>query len=328
MMADDKQSADEQLLKALAERFATGDASLPELPAGYPLPGATVEAIYRELGAAGNYAELPVAFLGSEGTFTHQATLLKFGHAAKMAGHATIADVFAEVETGRARYGVVPVENSTEGAVQDTCDIFPDSNLLITDEILLPIHHHLLANCPQQEIEVIYSHPQVFGQCRQWLQEHLPHCRLVETGNTTAAAERAAAEPKAAAMASEIAAERAGLAILTRNVEDLAGNVTRFYVLGREIPPPTGNDKTSLVLAINDKVGALYEALYPFRDSDINLSLIHSRPSRRRRWDYFFFIDFLGHIDDPGVREVLAEVEKHCTFVRHLGSYPRCTLQE
>ena len=328
-MADDKQNADERLLAALAERFAADvEASSLALPADYPLPQATVEAIYRELEAAGKHTDLPVAFLGSEGTFTHQATLLKFGHAADMAGHATIADVFAEVETGRAKYGVVPVENSTEGAVQDTCDVFPDSNLLITDEILLPIHHHLLANCPQKEIEVIYSHPQVFGQCRQWLQEHLPDCRLVETGNTTAAAQRAAQEPKAAAMASEIAAERAGLPILARNVEDLAGNVTRFYVLGREIPPPTGNDKTSLVLAINDKVGALYEAIYPFRESGINLSLIHSRPSRRRRWDYFFFIDFLGHIDDPGVREVLAEIEKHCTFVRHLGSYPRCTLQD
>jgi chorismate mutase/prephenate dehydratase len=264
-----------------------------------------------------------IAYLGPAGTFTHQAALAQFGRDAKLCSFATITDVFAEVDAGRAAYGVVPIENSTEGVVTDSYDLFAEYDVVITAEIRLHIHHHLASISAREQISVLYSHPQVFGQCRNWLHAEMPGCETIDVNSTTAAAERAAKEAGAGALVGSMAAERYNLPVLEENIEDLSDNVTRFLVLGKSVPAPSGNDRTSLMLAIQDRVGALYDALLPFKDYGVNLTLIHSRPSKQRNWDYFFFIDIAGHLNDENNRQALDEVSKHCKFVKHLGSYPK-----
>ncbi|MFA4944995.1 MAG: prephenate dehydratase [Lentisphaeria bacterium] len=277
--------------------------------------------------ASGRAAKGPAAFLGPEGTFTHQAAIRHFGAAARFLSCASIADVFEAVDRGQAEFGVVPVENSTEGAVSYTLDMFADSPARICAEIFLPIHHHLASSCELRALKTLYSHPQVFGQCRHWLRRHLPAVALVEAPSTSEAARRAAAEPACAgALASELAAQQCGLTIRERNIEDHPGNLTRFFVIGSHLPPPSGHDKTSLLFGIRDRVGALLDSLEPFRRNQVSLSFIESRPSRRRNWEYQFYVDILGHCDDPPVRAALAELAVICEFVKCLGSYPRATL--
>jgi chorismate mutase / prephenate dehydratase len=289
------------------------------------LPEAAVRAIYREIMSASLALEkdLEIAYLGPEATWTHQAARLKFGASVRYAPQASITEVFNVVARSKADYGVVPIENSTEGAVSHTLDVFMESDLKICAQILLKIENNLLAKIPREGIRKVYSHPQVFGQCRQWLRHNLPHAELVEVSSTTRASELASQEAHAAALAGRLAAEVYGLDILEASVQDSPNNTTRFLVIGHKTCPPTGDDRTSLMFCVNDAPGALFNALEPFKELKINLSKIESRPSKRKAWEYFFFVDLEGHAEDANLVEALAALAKHCTFVKILGSYPR-----
>jgi len=289
------------------------------------MPEDTLRGIYREIfsGALALEKPLAVAFLGPAATFTHQAALARFGTSVNYVPQPTIADVFEAVTRAQADYGVVPVENSTEGAVTHTLDMFADAAVKICAEINVAVHHHLMGRCRREELRVLYSHPQVFGQCRRWLHRHLPNVPLVEVASTTEATSRCAAEPYAGALASALAAQRYGLKILAENTEDFSDNITRFLVLGREPAKASGDDKTSLLFVVRDRVGALYDSLRPLSAHRINMTFIESRPSRRKSWEYYFFVDFLGHMSDRYVRPALAELSENCQFVKILGSYPR-----
>ena len=290
-----------------------------------PVRAETLRSIYRELQTASLAArrKLTVAFFGPSGTFTHQAALAKFGNGVHYLSRPTIPDVFDAVARKQATFGVVPVENSTEGAVTHTLDMFADVNVRICAEANMVIHHHLLCRCRKEELQVVYSHPQVLGQCRKWLRLNLPQVPLVEALSTTEAASRCAAEESAGALAGALAAELYNLPICDSNIEDLAGNLTRFLVIGDQETAPTGNDKTSLLFGVKDRVGALLDSLEPFRQHEISLTFIESRPSRRKTWEYHFYVDFLGHVSDPAIRQALDELGEHCQYVKILGSYPR-----
>jgi chorismate mutase/prephenate dehydratase len=289
------------------------------------LPAEAIRAIYREIMSASLALEkdLTITFLGPEATWTHQAARSKFGLSVKYAPESSIGDVFARVTRGTADYGVVPIENSVEGAVNHTLDVFMDSELKICAQILLRIRNDLLSKWPRDQIKKIYSHPQVFGQCRQWLQENARNLELIEVSSTTRAAQIAASEPAAAALASSMAAEVYGLQVLEPSVQDSPNNTTRFLVISPSSCPPTGNDKTSLMFSVQDRVGALYSALEPFSRLKLSMSKIESRPSKRKNWEYFFFVDVHGHIEDPVVEQAVQELGQHCTFVKVLGSYPK-----
>lgn len=291
------------------------------------LPEASIRAIYREIMSASLALEkdLTIAYLGPEATWTHQAARGKFGASVKYAPQASITEVFNVVARGKADYGVVPIENSTEGAVNHTLDVFMDSELKICAQILLKIENNLIAKTPRTDIKKVYSHPQVFGQCRQWLRHNLPEVDLVEVSSTTRAAELASREPHSAALAGRMAAEVYGLEILQSSIQDSPNNATRFLVIGHNACPPTGADKTSIMFCVQDKTGALFNALEPFKRLKLNMSKIESRPSKRKAWEYFFFVDVDGHATEKKVMRALAELEKHCTFVKILGSYPRST---
>lgn len=294
-----------------------------------PLPKEAVKSIYREVMSAALALERPltIAYLGPEATFTHLASISKFGSSVSYVPAATISEVFQEVDQKRADYGVIPVENSIEGAVSHSLDRFIDSDLKICSEILFEISHNLLSNSPLKEIRRVYSNPQVFGQCRVWLETNLPRVELIETTSTTQAAQRATREDGAAAIASKLAATLYNLPILASGIEDLAHNTTRFLVIGREFAAPTGRDKTSIVISIKDKVGALYEMLAPIRRHKINMMKIESRPSKKKAWDYYFYIDFEGHLRDRKVKQMLDELEGKVRFLKILGSYPRAAEQ-
>lgn len=270
-----------------------------------------------------------VAYLGPEGTFTHQAVKRHFGSSAKALPTGTIAGVFAEVERGAAEWGVVPVENSSEGVVNHTLDSFLDSSLCIAAEIVVPVEHCLLARAGVElsAIERVYSHPQALGQCRAWLATNLPRAARVETASTADAARAAASDGQGAAIAAETSARLYGLEVARSPIQDLTDNVTRFLVLGRPGSGPrltgAGDEKTTIVLALHDRAGALLALLTPFSQAGINLSKIESRPSRRRAWDYVFFIDLEGHVEQPAVAEVLAKVAADCPLFKVLGSYRR-----
>lgn len=292
-----------------------------------PLPPETLVAIYREIfsGARRLERDLCVASLGPEGTFSDQAAHRQFGHGANYLMVNSIPDVFREVESGRADYGCVPVENSTEGVVNPTLDSLRESNVRVLAELYLPIHHQLLSLSPMTEINCIYSHPQVLGQCRKFISGSLPNVTLIEVASTVRAAELAAREPGAAALAGTAAAERYKLPIVAENVEDCSGNTTRFLIIGKQLTKPTGNDKTSLCFVLKDRAGALYDALEPLRDAQISMSMIESRPLPNSRWEYGFFVDVLGHADDPKVAEAFAKLEERCAFFKVFGGYPRMT---
>ncbi len=289
------------------------------------VPAETLETLYREIWTAGVCYQAPikVAFLGPLATFTHQAALATFGAHADYVPQPTIPDVFDTVSRGDVTYGVVPVENSTEGAVTYTLDMFADTDLQISAELNLPIHHSLLSQSPMEAITTLYSHSQVFGQCRRWLHRNLPGVNLIEVSSTTEAAMRCKDEPGSGALASELAAGRYGVPVVDSNIEDVATNTTRFFVLGTTQSAPTGDDKTSLLMAIRHRVGALYDSLLPFGRHGVNLTFIESRPSKRKNWEYFFFIDFVGHVSEPRVKAMLEELSEHCQFIKILGSYPR-----
>lgn len=291
---------------------------------GETIPTDALKAIYREIMSATLALEKPVkvAYLGPEATFTHLASLSKFGASVQYVSCASIPDVFDEVDKNRAHYGVVPIENTTEGAVSHTLDMFIDSELKICSEIIFEISHNLMSNSSMNHIRRIYSNPQVFGQCRLWLKGHLPKAELMETSTTTQAASRAAQEEGAAAIASRLAATIYNVKILAEGIEDSSHNRTRFLVIGRQIGKPTGQDKTSVVVSIKDKVGALHEILEPIRTHQINMTKIESRPSKKKAWDYYFFIDMEGHLESKNVSETLREMEEKVRFLKVLGSYP------
>ena len=307
---------EETVLRALAAKNAKLKGRLPEK---------SVRAIYREIMSASLALEkdLTIAYFGPESTNTHQAARSKFGASVNYTPQVSIADVFDVVARGGADYGVVPIENSTEGAVNHTLDVFMDSDLHICAQVLMKIENHLVAKIPKGEIRKVYSHPQVFGQCRNWLRLNLPNVELIEVGSTPRAAALAASEPHAAAITGAMAAEVHGLNVLDPSIQDIAGNTTRFLVIGHSASPPTGDDRTSLMFCVQDKPGALFAALEPFNRLKISLSKIESRPSKRKAWEYFFFVDIDGHATDAAVVEALDQLQKHCTFVKILGTYPK-----
>jgi len=307
---------EEVLLRSLVDKNAKLEGRLPDT---------AIRAIYREIMSASYALEkgLSIAYFGPAGTYTHEAARSKFGASVEYVAQASISDVFAVVARGSADFGVVPIENSNEGAVTHTLDEFMDSELKICAQILLRVEQNLLAKCPRQEIKRIYSHPQSLGQCRQWLRSNFPAAEIIPSSSNTRAAQHAAEEPGTAAIAGSLAAELYGLTILEASIQDSAFNTTRFLVLGPHSCPPTGNDKTSLMFAVQDKSGTLLAALEPFERLGISMSKIESRPSKRKAWEYFFFVDIEGHAQDPRVIEALDAIEKRCTLLKILGSYPK-----
>jgi len=300
-------------------------ARLAELNTG-PLPNEAIRAIYREIISASRALEEPprIAYFGPEGTYTHMAAREQFGSQAAFIPLATIPQVFAEVEHAQADYGVVPIENSTEGSVALTLDTFVDSPLHIIAEVALEIRHCLLSRATKiEQIKKILAHPQALAQCRRWLTAHLPNVPVEEAASNARAAELAVADAQIAAIAGKMAAERYKLNVLTVGIQDQAANFTRFAVLGRAQPAgqPTRQDKTSILLSVRDEVGALYHALKPFADHAINLLRIESRPLKGRPWEYLFFIDVEGHILDEPIAHALQEIKPLCSFVKVLGSY-------
>ena len=289
-----------------------------------PMTDESLRAVYREIMSSALSLEksLTIAYFGPEATFTHQAAIRRFGSSLRYSAQRTIADVFAEVSKNRADYGVVPVENSTEGVVTHTLDVFVDSDLKIVAQIILPVQQCLLGTSRRSQIRKLFVHPQSLAQCRGWIQNNLPHVEIIETSSNARSAELAAKEKHTAAIAGILAAEKYGLSVMELDIQDNAANATRFLVLGHQCSPPTGNDRTSLMVSIMDKVGALHHGLAAFRRNRINLTKIESRPSKRKAWEYFFFIDCDGHILDRRVAKAIEMLEKECSFVKVLGSYP------
>ncbi len=284
------------------------DAVLRRLVARNPGPigEESLRAIYREIMSSALALEKPlvIAYLGPEATYSHMASVRKFGASLAYEPLPSIPDVFAEVAKGRADYGVVPIENSTEGAVTHTYDMFVDSDLKVCSQILLPIRHNLMSAGARRRIKKLYSISQVFAQCRNWIQMNLPQVELVEVSSSTRAA------------------EKYGLKIHDAKIQDSSENVTRFLVIGRSCPGRTGVDKTSIMFSAKDKVGALHDSLAAFKRHRINLTKIESRPSKKKAWEYYFFVDFLGHCDDPKVKKALEALSRHTMFMKVLGSYP------
>jgi chorismate mutase/prephenate dehydratase len=289
-----------------------------------PITDEQLRSIYREIMSSALALEktMTIAYFGPEATFTHQAAIQKFGASLNYSAQKTIADVFMEVSKRAADYGVVPVENSTEGVVTHTLDMFADSDLKIVSQILLRIQQCLMSNSPAAKIRTLYVHPQSLAQCRGWLAKHLPQVEIVEASSNARSAELAAKKKNSAALGGALAAEKYGLKILHTDIQDNTVNVTRFIVLGRQCSPPTGDDRTSLMLSVADRAGALHEAIAVFRKLKINMTKIESRPSKRKAWEYFFFIDCAGHFQDEQVAKAILHLGKHCNFVKILGSYP------
>ncbi len=290
-----------------------------------PLPASSVQAVYREIMSAALALEHPirVAFLGPAATFTHQAARQRFGSSVTYVPCETITDVFAAVQKKAADYGVVPVENSTDGAVTHTLDQLSESPLRICAEIYLPVAQHLMSRGPRSKLRRIFSKPEVYGQCRRWLQANLPGVELLPASSTARAAEMAAGDETVAAIASALAAELNGLRVHADNIQDLGGNTTRFLVIGKNCGARTGEDKTSINFTIRDKVGALHDVLASLKRNRVNMSKIESRPSRAKAWEYVFFVDLDGHQDDAPVRRVLKSLGRLCTRLNVMGSYPK-----
>jgi len=289
-----------------------------------PLSSAALEAIYSEIMSSSLSLGKPlrIAYLGPEASFSHLAALKRFGSQVEYVPCDSISDAFLEVERDTADYAVVPIENSIEGAVSHTLDMFVESDLKICSQIILDVAHNLLANCPKNKIKRAYSNPQVFGQCRIWLQDNLPWAEKVEVSSTTRAAQIAGREKYSACIASLLAAKIYKLKVLACDIEDSPHNVTRFLVIGKTSAGPTSHDKTSILFSIKDKVGALHNMLLPFKKYRLNLTKIESRPSKKKAWDYYFFVDLQGHSDNPKVKRALGELDKKCKFLKILGSYP------
>ena len=341
---------DETILEALNERaklaraigtLKVGQAYRPEREAQVlrrvkernpgPLSGETVALLFREIMSACLALERPitVAYLGPKGTFSERAALKHFGLAAEALPASSIDEVFRAVESGGADFGVVPVENSTEGAVGRSLDLMPQSPLKVCGEVVLRIHHHLLSmQQPRSldEIRRVFSHGQSLAQCHEWLNVNLPRAERVAVSSNAEAARRAAGEPGAAAVAGETAAGHYGLAILASNIEDEPNNTTRFLILGDYEPKPSGRDKTSMILSARNRAGAVYEMLTPFATRGVSMTKFESRPSKVAVWEYLFFVDIEGHRTDANVAAALAEVEKIAGYLKVLGSYPVAVL--
>jgi len=269
---------------------------------------------------------LKVGYLGPEGTFSEQAVLKHFGNGVTRLPLSSIEEVFQEVEAENADFGVVPVENSGEGTIHSTLDLFLGSKLKICGEVELRVHQFLLGRGRMAEVERVYSHPQSLAQCRGWLREHLPRAERLPVASNAEAARRARSAEDAAAIAGEAAAHVYGLKVLAGPIEDRPDNTTRFVVLGRKLFQPSGRDKTSLLVSVKDHPGALYELLTPLSKRGINMSKIESRPARQGKWQYVFFIDLDGHVEDEQVAAALAELGPFAANVKVLGSYPAAVL--
>lgn len=297
-----------------------------------PLSDATMAVLFREIMSACLALEQPlrVAFLGPEGTFTQDAAVKHFGHAGITVAMASIDEVFREVESGAAQYGVVPIENSTEGAVNHTLDMFMTSSLRVCGEVELRIHHHLMAAdlLALKEVQQVYSHRQSLAQCREWLERYLPHAERIEVSSNAEAARLAAKpeRPGSAAVAGVSAAEIYGLQVLAQNIEDQSHNTTRFLVIGTQEVPSSGCDKTSLLVSAPNRAGALYRLLEPFARNGISLTRIESRPSKRQAWEYVFFVDLEGHAKDANVSRAIQCLREEEAMVKILGSYPRAVI--
>ena len=292
-----------------------------------PFPTAAIQNVFREIISASVSLQrgVKVAYLGPAATYTHQAALQQFGRMADYLPSATVDEIFRDVEEERSEYGVVPVENSNEGVVSHTLDVFVDSTLTICAEIHVAIHHDLLAaSSDLGEIRTVYSHPQALAQCRRWLELNLASVPQHSTASTAQAAERAVHEPGAAAIASPVAGEIYGLERARSGIEDHPDNTTRFLVVGRRAPRRSSRDITSLLFSIKrDQIGALHTALGPFAKHGVNLTRIESRPTKARAWEYVFFCDFEGHREEQRVRAAIDELKPCCDFVKVLGSYPQ-----
>jgi len=290
-----------------------------------PLPTGAVRSIYREILSASRSLEGPleVAYFGPEATFTHMAAREKFGSSTVFVPVATIADIFQEVSQGRVHYGVVPIENSTEGVVTHTLDLLVESDVRICAEVSLEIHQCLLSRSGRfEDIQRVVSHPQALAQCRRWLAGHCPRMKIEEVASTAHAAQMAAQDGSLGAIASRMAKDAYGLNMVEENIEDHANNITRFVVIGDQEPQPSGDDKTSVAFSVKDEVGILHRMLDPFAKNRINLTKIESRPLKHKPWEYLFFLDFKGHMKEPRVQKAIKKLEKSCTFLKILGSYP------
>ncbi len=290
-----------------------------------PLPDKTLLAIYREL-MSGSFAlekPLRIAYLGPQGSYSHLAAVGKFGASVEYEPMTQIRGVFDEVSREHADFGIAPIENSVGGGVIDTLDALIETEVQICAEINRAIHHNLLARCPLDAVERVYSKPEVFTQCQRWLSETNLLGKTMPVASTSKAAELARDESGSAAIGSTLAAELYGLDIICQNIEDTANNVTRFFVIGRQSAQPTADDKTSLVFTTTDEPGALVNVLDAFRQAGINMSFIESRPSKKRNWEYFFFADVKGHQSESRLQEAIAAARAHCLRLNLLGSYPR-----
>ncbi len=290
-----------------------------------PLPDKALVAIWRELMSGSFFLERPlrIAYLGPQGSFSHTAAMLKFGQSVEYEAVTDIRTIFDEVSKGHSDLGVVPIENSAGGGVTESLDAFVDTDVMICAEVYMAIHHSLLANCPLEQIEKVYSKPEVFAQCRTWLSSTFEDNKTIAVASTARAAQMAAAEANTAAIGSTMAAELYGLKVVCENIEDIANNVTRFLIISKEDAKPTGDDKTAILFSTAHKAGALVDVLEVFRRYGLNLTNIESRPSRKREWEYYFFADFLAHKEDENIKKALQETKKHCLQLSVLGSFPR-----
>jgi len=290
-----------------------------------PFPSDALKSVFREIISASLALEAPmkVAFLGPKATFTHMAALQQFGLSAELVPQKSIPAVFEDVEKGRTQYGVVPVENSTEGMVSHTLDMFMESDLKIIAEVLLEVSHDLLSRTGRMADIKVYSHPQALAQCRNWLEENLPNVPVVDVASTALAAQIVSEDYNAAAIASDSAAALYELKVVKKRIEDQVNNFTRFLVIGKQVADKSGNDKTSLMFSVKDEPGILSRMLDPFARRGINLSKIESRPLKKKAWEYIFFLDLAGHLSDPEVAEAIEELRTCCQFVKILGSYSK-----
>ena len=295
-----------------------------------PLDSEEMARLFREIMSACLALEEPltIAFLGPEGTFTQAAALKHFGNSVKTLALPAIDEVFREVEAGGAHYGVVPVENSTEGVINHTLDMFMTSPLKISGEVEIRIHQHLigLAGVDLEQVDTVYSHQQSLAQCREWLDANLPSAERIAINSNAEAARLARETPGTVAIAGETAAQIYGLDLLARNIEDEPDNTTRFLIIGKQSVPPSGHDKTSLLVSTPNKPGALYHLLEPLARNRVSMTRIESRPSRRGMWDYVFFVDIAGHAEEENVQQAFTELSSESSLFKVLGSYPVAVL--
>lgn len=295
-----------------------------------PLDNEKLKSIFGEIIAAARQVQEPriISYLGPEATFTHVAALSYFRRSDSLIPQPSIKDVFDEVEKGASRYGVVPVENSIEGAVNHTLDLFQEADLQICAEVYLVISHDLLSlSTVPEKIKTVYSHPQTFAQCRRWLNKHLPDANLVECSSNAQAAKMASTAHETGAIAGREAGRIYGLQVVASRIQDVVRNTTRFLVIGRDRVPRTGDDKTSIMLVTAHVPGALFQALGPISGNGINMLKLESRPAKYENWSYVFFVDLLGHARDEAVRRTLAQMKDRCQFLKVLGSYPVATIK-